>query len=1069
MPLRRSTIKLNRDMLLLRRHANSSSRVRLPLCMRYRQPRSSIQLLHRLVQLCEQGKYDDAESTIQMTNAGIVEGLVTRVNGQHIPESIDTDLHQRLLESTVFTPGLSQEDTFPELGKLLSRVQGESGTNAAHFRSKIHELGEEGNLHAVLGVYAKARAMGIDVGTITRKFVAKFVTSSEDFAGFGDIWAAIEVDTHPTSTSPQTPTLGDFVTHDKDDVAIPVMQVLQRYIENCSSDSDCTIPPALGQHTGDELLVEFNSWPSRTNPSWNLESFDALLRAYGRSCRVADVERLRSYFAELGIQPSLSTFNTLLAAYADTQRADLMQQVRQDMQRQGLTPNVLTFNAFVKLHARRLEFDRIRILRTEMQRLGVQPDAATFSYLAAAYTYTKDLAGLRRVHKEMEVVGVEWNTQIFNATMQLHAARQDWQAVEYQWQKMLRSKVQPDVVTFNTLIFTHAARKKFDRVEELVADMKAAGFVPNSSTIKCLVTAYRKAGDVGKLLLLHGELQQFGMRLEVKPFNSLIIECIGGQQFEKLDDIWSRMQAAGIKPDIDTYEALIRAYSQGQHVVKALDIYKDMKEALLRGLESERRFPRRCQPLGDRVNTHMFNALIDACGECGMLSAALQLKADMQDFALEPNVVTFNRLLHICAKEDDVQSLLEVKREMWEKGVKPNVATFNILLRPLNHPEAAALTETFREEMRSMCVSPNLLTFTTLIRTCAAHQSVQRLRHLVQEMEREGVLQDPAIQRALARAHRHVELAAEGGEEALQGVLGSSSPPRLQRRHPARADPPNPTLVATPGAAPVAPSYPAGATQVQDGRLSPKGASPAQRDRLQLSCVPCNDVGQLPGQPQPHTASCHTVIAGFATGGNVCGMREVWEDALRAGIVPEAQSFNVMIATYAKSNRLALVDQVRADMTRVGVQPTIVTFNALIRSYGGAQLLDRVEGVRAEMHALGVRPDAATFGTLMHVFADAGQWDALVRLQREMQQRPDSTTAEAILRLHAARRGALLTRNDDDGGLRGIGTPTDDPGKLGGSGGPGSAPWPNMRGPPLELSTQISKVVQNMRGRRSPA
>ena len=224
------------------------------------------------------------------------------------------------------------------------------------------------------------------------------------------------------------------------------------------------------------------------------------------------------------------------------------------------------------------------------------------------------------------------NLFYFNAL--IHECGKEWGKAGLAFRQMQTAGVTPDVITYNSLISAYGRGEQLQKAEQAFEQMQAAGIEPNENTYKHLVKAYVKSGQVEKAAAMKQVQAPFKAermadreRTNIESFNTHIVKCIKGGQWQKAEEAFERMRAAGSKPDIYTYNPLVSAYARGGQWQAAEETFKQM---LFEGVKPD-------------VHTH--SCLIYAYAKGGQRHKAEEAFKRMQAAGVAAAGVTLSSLL----------------------------------------------------------------------------------------------------------------------------------------------------------------------------------------------------------------------------------------------------------------------------------------------------------------------------------------------------------------------------------------------------------------------------------------
>merc|ERR1719267_52603 len=161
--------------------------------------------------------------------------------------------------------------------------------------------------------------------------------------------------------------------------------------------------------------------------------------------------------------------------------------------------------------------------------------------------------------------------------------------------------------------------------------------------------------------------------------------------------------------DISKHVAMMRARSKENDLEGAMQVF------------------RKLQSSGVQLTALAYNALLDACVQCGKVNVALQHFKEMKDLGLV-DVVSYNTLLKAYLKQGQIAKARKLLTEMAESNIEANQVTYNEMLNALvtvkDRQEMWALVR----EMNSMGMRPNSVTCSIILKSLTAHSAPDDVR-----------------------------------------------------------------------------------------------------------------------------------------------------------------------------------------------------------------------------------------------------------------------------------------------------------------------------------------------------
>merc|ERR1719353_394442 len=162
--------------------------------------------------------------------------------------------------------------------------------------------------------------------------------------------------------------------------------------------------------------------------------------------------------------------------------------------------------------------------------------------------------------------------------------------------------------------------------------------------------------------------------------------------------VFRRLESTGA-PGLLVYNALLDACVQCGRVSTALTHFKEMK----------------AQGIVDVVS---YNTLLKAYLRNGQLSKARTLLTEMSDDGIESNQVTYNEMLNALVSVKDRKGMWALVADMAKSGMKPNSVTCSIILKSLTAHSAVADVKQAMELIDSMQEDMDEVLFASVIEAC---------------------------------------------------------------------------------------------------------------------------------------------------------------------------------------------------------------------------------------------------------------------------------------------------------------------------------------------------------------
>jgi pentatricopeptide repeat protein len=436
--------------------------------------------------------------------------------------------------------------------------------------------------------------------------------------------------------------------------------------------------------------------------------------------------------------------------------------------------------------------------------------------------------------------------------------------------------------------------------------------------------------------------------------------------------------------DISKHVAMMRARSKENDLEGAMQVF------------------RKLQSSGVQLNALAYNALLDACVQCGKVNVALQHFKEMKDLGLV-DVVSYNTLLKAYLKQGQIVKARKLLTEMSESNIQANQVTYNEMLNALvavkDRHEMWALVR----EMNTMGMRPNSVTCSIILKSLTAHSAPEDVRQamaLIDNLQEDmdEVLFASVIE-ACVRVGQLDLLSSKLQQYAgLGGLAGLTAPTygsmikaygrardiervrelwhEMRRRH---VTPTSITLGCVIDAL------------VNNG-FPDEALSLVREIKADESC---RDI--------LNTVIYSTLLKGFAQARQPGRVQDVFEEMKEMGIACNTVSYNTMLDANARTGKMDRADELFQEMVASGVSPDVITYSTLVKGYCQAGDIDQGFQVLNEMVKNGTHePDEILYNSLLDGCAKQHRVDDALKLVEDMHKnnvRPSNFTLSILVKL----------------------------------------------------------------------
>merc|ERR1740138_871037 len=436
--------------------------------------------------------------------------------------------------------------------------------------------------------------------------------------------------------------------------------------------------------------------------------------------------------------------------------------------------------------------------------------------------------------------------------------------------------------------------------------------------------------------------------------------------------------------DISKHVAMIRARSREHDLEGAMQVFLKL------------------QASGVQLTALAYNALLDACVQCGKVNVALQHFKEMKDLGLV-DVVSYNTLLKAYLKQGQIVKARKLLTEMSESDIQANQANYNEMLNALVTTKDRKEMWALVREMSTIGMRPNSVTCSIILKSLTAHSATDDVRQAMSLIDNLHEDMDEVLFASVVEACVRVgqlDLLSSKLQQyaSFGGLAGLTAPTygsmikaygrakdiervqelwdEMRRRH---VTPTSITLGCMVDAL------------VNNGR--PEEAFELVREIREESAYA--DI--------LNTVIYSTLLKGFAQSRQPGRVQEVFEQMKEMGIACNTVSYNTMLDANARTGKMDRADELFREMQASGVSPDVITYSTLVKGYCQSSDIDKGFQVLKEMVANGVHePDEILYNSLLDGCAKQHRVDDALKLVEDMHKhhvRPSNFTLSILVKL----------------------------------------------------------------------
>merc|ERR1719353_982290 len=444
--------------------------------------------------------------------------------------------------------------------------------------------------------------------------------------------------------------------------------------------------------------------------------------------------------------------------------------------------------------------------------------------------------------------------------------------------------------------------------------------------------------------------------------------------------------AEGRKEDVDIskHVAMIRARSRENDLEGAMQVF------------------RKLQSSGVQLTSLAYNALLDACVQCGKVNVALQHFKEMKDLGLV-DVVSYNTLLKAYLKQGQIAKARKLLTEMAESSIEANQVTYNEMLNALVSTKDRKEMWALVREMNAIGMKPNSVTCSIILKSLTAHSATDDVRQamaLIDNLQEDmDEVLFASVVEACVRVGQLDLLSSKLQQYASVGGLAGLTAPTYG------------SMIKAYGRA-------RDIERVRElwGEMRAHHVTPTSItlgcmvDALVRNSLPDEAFDLVRGIRDQseyadilNTVIYSTLLKGFAQSRQPGRVQDVFEEMKQMGIACNTVSYNTMLDANAMTGRMDRADELFREMQASGVSPDVITYSTLVKGYCQAGDIDRGYQVLNEMVANGVREsDEILYNSLLDGCAKQHRVDDALKLVEDMHKhnvRPSNFTLSILVKL----------------------------------------------------------------------
>ncbi|XP_031500402.1 pentatricopeptide repeat-containing protein At3g03580 [Nymphaea colorata] len=349
------------------------------------------------------------------------------------------------------------------------------------------------------------------------------------------------------------------------------------------------------------------------------------------------------------------------------------------------TTNIFLWNSVIRAFTNNGYFSDAIDTCCQMHNLGLVPDRFTLPSLINACAGLIDLETGKKLHERAIALGFEFDIYVANSLIDMYAKCGSLNDAH----KLFVKIPQRDIVSWNALISGYASNKQWDEALLLYYEFRLSRLEPDLFTVGSVLLVCGGAGDLLEGQLTHGIAHKIGIernisvgnallsmyakcnslddvcrvfygmpQRDIVTWNTMISTCIQFELFREAIEHFRRM-ILRFKPDLLTVTTVLHACGH----LEDLEQGKSVHEYLVRN--------------GYKLDATLSNVLITMYGRCGCLKAC----QEVFDQRMEPDLVAWNALTNACIQCGYYREGMQNFKRMKRIGMEPDSVTFVTLLQ----------------------------------------------------------------------------------------------------------------------------------------------------------------------------------------------------------------------------------------------------------------------------------------------------------------------------------------------------------------------------------------------------
>lgn len=563
------------------------------------------------------------------------------------------------------------------------------------------------------------------------------------------------------------------------------------------------------------------------------------------------------------------------------------------------------------------------------------------------------LAEGRCVHMHMSKIGLEGNMLTSNKLINMYAKC----GSVIDAQEVFNRMTLRNVISWTAIIAGYAQHGLGNEAFKFFQEMKKGPVTPNRVTFLCILDACDGLADLDKGKLVHADIVDNGMDLNIMLGTALVNMYGKCCSIEDACDVFDRMGTR----DVILWTAMITVYTQHGHGKEAVELFKHME----------------CQ--GVEPNEFTFSSILCVCGSLVDLMQGKRVHMLLAASKIEIDGFVGASLVSMYAKCGSVQEAHEV----FKKLGKRDLASWTALITGYAHRGFAKEALILFQQMRLEGLKSDVVVGNALIDLFAKCGNLNDARKVFDKMSQKDVISWST----LISGYTQQGFNKEALELYWQMLVQRIFPDKY-------------TVSSILGACANLAALDEGKeihVYIIEFELELDTFVRNALVNMYAKCGTMEDASSVfNGVFEPDVVSWNAMILGYGQHGYGKAAFNIFHEVLKEGLEPDEFTFSGVLSACASLGMLAEGKEVHNHIIRTGFEVNNVIGNALVDMYATCGSVQEAFAVFNNMSGT----DVISWSSMIGGWAQHGYGKEALSLYQQMQQegmKPDEFTFSSIL------------------------------------------------------------------------